>query len=213
MNEPTSRPLQHRDAERSRARILDAAERLIAERGPGAVSLADVGQSAGVSRATPSYFFASKEGLHRAVLERVFADREQATVRALAPVRTWAATPSGPLASAIRKAVADYLEFLLRRPAFVRLVTWEGLDGGGQLRRTPRASRAMHDAFSALSGRTTRTFDVDDVVLVFVSLTFTPLLQRDTLMATLTRDLGDPQVRERHVSLVTGQLMAMLDCA
>lgn len=206
-------PPRSRDADRSRRRILDAAEELFAEHGPRAVSLADIGRRAGVSRATPSYFFGTKDGVHRAVLERVFAERELATTEALAPVREWAAAPDGPLAPHLRAAVSAYLEFLASRPAFVRLVAWEGLDGGRQLRVTPRASRAMHDAFSALSGRTDHGFDVDDVVLVLVALTFTPLTQRDTLMATLGRDLRDQDVRSQHAALVAQQLLALVDAA
>ena len=69
-----------RDAERTRELILDAAERLFAEKGYEESSLADVGSAAGVSRATPGYFFGSKAELHRAVIERCFADPSVRTV-------------------------------------------------------------------------------------------------------------------------------------
>lgn len=206
-------PPRSRDADRSRRRILDAAEELFSASGPDAVSLANIGRRAGVSRATPSYFFGTKDGVHRAVLERVFAERELATTEAFAPVTQWAAVPDGPLAPRLRDAVAAYLDFLAARPAFVRLVAWEGLSGGRQLRETPRASRAMHDAFSALSNRTRHGFDVDDAVLILVALTFTPLTQTDTLMARLSRDLHDPDVRSQHASLVAKQLLALVDVA
>ena len=57
-----------RDAERSRAAILGAAEQLLAERGFDGASLADIAALAGVSRATPSYFFGSNSQL-RAISE------------------------------------------------------------------------------------------------------------------------------------------------
>ena len=54
------RPVEkERNATRSRAAILDAAERLFAERGYDATSLTEVGAAAGVSRGTPGYFFGS----------------------------------------------------------------------------------------------------------------------------------------------------------
>src|SRR5215208_1109800 len=81
---------RQRDAERSRAAILGAAETLFAERDYEAVTLSDIGDAAGVSRATPSYFFGSKEAVYAAALERVFADREAAVERAAAPLRRWA---------------------------------------------------------------------------------------------------------------------------
>ena len=65
----------------TREAVLDAAERLFAERGFEATSLNDVGAAAGVSRGTPGYFFGSKAELYRAVLERCFAE-VRAAVRA-----------------------------------------------------------------------------------------------------------------------------------
>src|SRR4029079_7563300 len=81
-----------RDAERTRELILDAAERLFAQKGYEETSLADVGKHAGVSRATPGYFFGSKAELHHAVIERCFADVRRAVregkARALASGQT-----------------------------------------------------------------------------------------------------------------------------
>ena len=69
---------RHRDAERSRSAILDAAAVLFAEQGYLATSLAAVGVRAGLSRGTPGYFFRSKAELYRAVLDRSFADALEA---------------------------------------------------------------------------------------------------------------------------------------
>ena len=49
---------RERNPARSRAAILDAAERLFAEKGYEATSLSEVGTAAGLSRATPGYFLA-----------------------------------------------------------------------------------------------------------------------------------------------------------
>ena len=64
---------KQRDADRSRAAILDAAETLFAEHGFDAVTMAQVGAAAGVSRGTPGYFFGTKEALYRVVIERAAA--------------------------------------------------------------------------------------------------------------------------------------------
>ena len=69
---------KERDADRSRAAILDAAERLFAEQGYDATSLTQVGADAGVSRGTPGYFFRSKAELYQAVLDRSFAEVREA---------------------------------------------------------------------------------------------------------------------------------------
>jgi AcrR family transcriptional regulator len=201
-----------RDATRSRAAILDAAEELFAERGFGGVSLGEVAAAAGLSRATPSYFFGSKEGVYRAVLERVFAERNAAVREAFAPVIDWAGgdTPAAGLREALNRAVGGYLAFLLERPAFVRLLQWEGLAGGEHLAAAPRDSRAIAEALEAVHQRLPG-FDVQDALLIVVSLTFSPLTQRSTFLAALGRDPDDPAARERHVALVVDQLLHLVE--
>jgi TetR/AcrR family transcriptional regulator len=213
---PAASPTRRvRDADRSRIAILDAAERLFAQHGFRGTSLGDVGAAAGLSRGTPSYFYGSKEQLYIAVLEHVFADREQATEAAFASVHEWAAHGEGSLRRALARAVGGYMAFLLARPTFVRLLEWEELAGGRALRAAPRASRAIEDAFHALRAaarrRGLRPFRVDDAVLVFVSLTFSPLTQRSTFMVALGRDLEDPATMRRHVALVVDQLLRLID--
>jgi AcrR family transcriptional regulator len=200
-----------RDAERSRVAILDAAEKLFASRGFDAASLNDVAVAAGLSRGTPSYFFGSKERLYDAVLERVFAEREEATRIAFTPLVAWSeGEGGGSLEKALARAATGYMDFLLLRPSFLRLLQREELAGGGRLREAPRDSRAIEDAFRALRAvapaRGVRAFRVADAVLLFVSLTFSPLTQRSTFMAALGHDLEDPKVRRRHVKLVADQL-------
>ena len=72
----------------------------------------------------------------------------------------------------------------------------------------------MTNAFKALRGvadaRGLRPFNVDDAVMLFVSLTFSPLTQRATFLAALERDLESPAVRQRHVSFVVDQLLHLI---
>jgi AcrR family transcriptional regulator len=204
-----------RDADRSRKTILDAAETLFAERGFEAVSLQEIGDAAGLSRGTPNYFFGSKEDLYVAVLERVFADREEATTRAFEPLRAWCESQrAGSLRRPLTHAIETYMSFLLARPAFVRLIVREELRGGEGLRRAQREATAMREALAAVRAiaakRALRSFDVDDAVLVLVSLTFSPLSQQSTFMAALGRDLRDAAVRRQHIRLVVGQMLQLL---
>jgi AcrR family transcriptional regulator len=203
-----------RDADRSRRAILDAAETLFAQRGFEGVSLQEIGDAAGLSRGAPNYFFGSKQELYVAVLERVFADREDATRRAFAPVTAWCeSTRAGSLREPLTRAIQGYMSFLLARPAFVRLIVREELRGGEGLRLAQREATAMRDALAAVRAvarkRSLRCFDVDDAVLVLVSLTFSPLSQQSTFMA-LARDLRDAAVRRQHVRLVAQQMLYLL---
>jgi len=205
-----------RDAERSREAILAAGERLFADRGFDATSIADVAAAAGLSRGAPNYFFGTKAELYVAVLERAFADREEATREAFAPLVEWAedAEAGASLEAVFGQAVDGYLKFLLSHPSFLKLLQREELAGGERLRATPRDSRAIEEAFTALrqaSGdRSLGPFDISDAVLLFVSLTFSPLTQRATFMASLGRDLSDPEIRSRHAQLVVDQLLHLL---
>src|SRR5947209_8892515 len=104
MQSPAVMRKRKRDAEHSRDVILDAAERLFAERGYEGTSLQLVGAAAGVSRATPAYFFGSKDGLYRAVFDRAFT-RVDASLRD-AYARAEGAEPR----AAITELVTAYLD-------------------------------------------------------------------------------------------------------
>src|SRR5436853_6151075 len=205
-----------RDAERSRAAILDAAEASFSEHGYDAASLNDIGAAAGLSRGTPSYFFGSKEQLYVAVLDRAFRARQEATEEAFAPVRAWAAGGEGldALRAAFERAATEYIGFLVENPGFVQLVMREELAGGRRMAARTEASTAMQDAFKALrrgaGARGLRPFKVDDAVLLFVSLTFAPASYRHTLMRAVDRDLTRPAAVRRHVKLVVDQLMHLV---
>ena len=205
-----------RDAARTRAAILDAAEHVFADRGFDAASLNDIASQADVSRATPSYFFGSKEGLYVAVLERVFSERQQAARSAFEPLEAWArGEASTSLRAALERAADGYMAFLLERPSFVRLLQHEDLAGGNHLAMTRRERNAMSQGFEALrkvaKQRGLKQFRVDDALLLFISLTFSPLTQGSTFMAVLGRDLSEPRTRQRHVALVADQLLHLID--
>jgi hypothetical protein len=55
-----------------------------------------------------------------------------------------------------------------------------------------------------------KAFKVDDAVLLFVSLTFPPLAQHSTFMASLGRDLSDAKARRRHIRLAVDQLLHLI---
>lgn len=209
-------PERTRDAERSRAAILDAATRLFATRGYDATSMSDIGAAAGLSRGAPGYFFGSKQALYGAVLTAVFSSRQQATERAFTPVRTWCDSDAGleRLPAALAAAAAGYMRFLGEHPEFVALIMREELDGGVKLSRTIRSSTAMQDAFEALrragSRRGLRPFEVSEAVLLFVSLTFAPFSYRRTLLRAVGVELTCERGLRKQARLAAAQLMNLL---
>jgi len=86
------------DAARNRLRILDAAERLFAERGPQNVSMDEVARAAGVGKGTLFRRFGDRASLARSVLSSHEAAFQEAIIRG--------APPLGPGAPAAERLVA-----------------------------------------------------------------------------------------------------------
>jgi AcrR family transcriptional regulator len=206
---------RQRDAERSRTVILQAAVELFAERGFAATTMQDIARAAGVARATPGYFFGSKEALYDAVLRHVHDERSQALNLACAPLREWAAdraAGSEALRAALEAAIDGYVAFLRRRPEFARLIEWEALAEATQLRDEPSSS--LSDAFRRVHRvrreRGLRDFDVQVVVVAVVSLCFLPVAHASTFRAGGGIDPLAPRFHARYRTQVVEAVLAML---
>lgn len=199
----TSELPRTRDADRSRAAILDAAERLFAAHGYHGTSLQGVGVAAGVSRGTPSYFFGSKEGLYRAVLERHFT-RIGEVIREIRDDAT--ARGDGP-EEVIALEIGAYIDFLVSHPTFVRLVQWEAVEGGGTLAEIEAYVAAPMQALEVIRGEVARDsfrpVDPFHLLISIAAMCWFPLAQRDTLMRALGHDpfdAGFTEARKRHIT-------------
>src|SRR4051812_503240 len=65
-------PRRERNAAATRQRLLDAAEREFAARGFAGARLREIADGAGVQPALIHHYFADKQGLYRAVLDRAY---------------------------------------------------------------------------------------------------------------------------------------------
>ncbi len=101
----------------SRALILDAAERLFAERGFARTTIKDIGRAAGVNSALLYYYFADKERLYRAVLERLVG-------RLVARTSSRLEATGSPRAR-LQAFVEAQAEVLIANPNFPRLIVRE----------------------------------------------------------------------------------------
>ncbi len=196
-----SSPEKIRDADRSRAAILDAAERLFADLGYDATSLTQVGAAAGVSRGTPGYFFGSKTDLYRAVLDRCFAEVTEA-VRA---GRARALESNESHETILAGAVSDYFDFLSARPNFIRLIEREALNGSRLPEGVSHIS-AGQEALAAISAE----LGLDDapsgeaaqLLLSIISLCWFPMIHARTVAPAVGVRLdseGEIERRKRHV--------------
>lgn len=112
-------PEKSRNAERSRRLILDAAEDLFARKGYEGTSLKEIGETAGLSRGTPAYFFGSKRGVYLAVKERLAE-----YIRSFAE-ETKSLSDSQDQKEAIAEAARGYIDFLAARPTYLRFIERE----------------------------------------------------------------------------------------
>jgi TetR/AcrR family transcriptional regulator len=190
-----------RNPERSRAAILDAAERLFARQGYDATSLNQVGASAGVSRGTPGYFFGSKADLYQAVLDRSFAEVREAVREGRA--RALASNESSE--TILAGAVSDYFDFLAARPNFVRLIEREALSGTRLPDRVSHLS-AGQEALAAMSIELglddTPSGEAAQLLLSIISLCWFPLIHARTVAPAVGVALengAELERRKRHV--------------
>jgi len=191
-----------RNADRSREAILDAAEQLFAERGYEATSLNEVGTRAGLSRATPGYFFGSKAELYRSVLNRAFAEVRAAVQSGRQRVLSGHHPPESVLAGAVR----DYYDFLASRPNFVRLMEREALGNSPTGTDISPRLAAGQEALAAISEElglgSADSSENAHLLLSIVSLCWFPLVHGSTLLRSIGLDADDPefaQERKRQI--------------
>ncbi|WP_193604614.1 TetR/AcrR family transcriptional regulator [Nocardioides dongkuii] len=110
-----------RRRERTRARLLDAAEALMSQRAPEEIRIEDVAAQAGISPASVYVHFGTKDGLLAAVTERVLAVATEA-------LRSAYAAETSPL-ERFAGVGSAYLRLLLDHPAVVKYLTVTGERG------------------------------------------------------------------------------------
>jgi len=199
---PPTPAFRGRNAERSREAILDAAEHLFAERGFEATSLSEVGTRAGLSRATPGYFFGSKAELYRAVLDRAFAEVRAAVRSGRQRVLSGQHAPEAVLAGAVR----EYYDFLAARPNFVRLMEREALGNGPDGHDIAPRMAAGQEALAAISEElglgSADSRENAHLLLSIVALCWFPLVHGSTLLRSVGLDAESPEFateRKRQV--------------
>ena len=190
---------QRRDAFATRARILRAATQEFARNGFGGARGDRIAKRARSSERMVYYYFGSKEGLFREVLESAYdalGVAEQALVL----------DDKAP-----REALAHFCRFVWRwyaeHPEFIGVLTAENQFQARHLRRSARLDVLVRPVVRLLAGLLERGerggefrpgLDAADLYVSISGLGYFPVSNRYTLSAVLGRDLADPQVLEAH---------------
>lgn len=124
------RPTQARDSARTRAAILQAAERIFAEVGEAGARTETIASAAGVNKAMLHYYFRSKEGLYRAVLHEHLKEFHRQGLEVL--------SSPGPASDILLRYVGMHFDFISARPYYPRLFLRMAMSGDKVFERLAR---------------------------------------------------------------------------
>lgn len=208
-----AKPERVRDAERTRAELLQIATAVFAEDGYSGARVDDIAERTRTTKRMIYYYFGGKEGLYLAVLENAYLGIRRAEqtldVADLDPVE------------AVRKLAELTYDHHVNHPEFIRLVSIENIHRGEFIQRLDSVRATAAPAVGLLEevlarGRAVGVFrtDVDslDVHLVISSYCVFQVANRYTFGFLFGRDLGAeknrPRLRAMIGDVVTGWLAA-----
>ena len=175
-------PLERGDAARNRVLLLDAARRLIAERGADAVSMDDIAAAAGVGKGTVFRRFGSRAGLMMVLLD----EDERASQQAF----LFGPPPLGPDAPPLDRLLAfgrDRLRFAHTHHELLSAANRDPHTGHGSPINAPYMVLRMHVRMLLASAGTTGNLDA----------------QTDALLALLDADYVEHQLDDAGQTLQT----------
>ena len=212
MQETVRRPT--RDPEATKRRILDTAESEFAESGLTGARVDTIASRTDTNVRMIYYYFGSKDGLYRAVLERVYS-RMRETEQALQ-------LDTLPPKDAIRRLTEFTFDYQQAHPNFVRLVAIENTHHAEHLSelaliRTMNAS--VIETISAIleRGKAAGLFRNDaepvGVHLLITALCFFRVANRYTLRTIFPVDPLDPSITDSHRRMLVDAVLGYLGSA
>jgi AcrR family transcriptional regulator len=193
-----------RDPEGMRRRILEAATREFATKGYGGARIERISAAAGTVDRMLYYYFGSKEGVFRAVLERTYeelgAAEQQLQLSDAEPVQ------------GMRALIAFTWSYYLHHPEFIRLLNSENLQRGEHVRHSKRVKELSFPLLSILAdllkrgeaqGKFRPGIDAVQVYLTIAALAYFYLSNRYTLSRFLGLELMAAPQRKRWLEHIT----------
>ncbi|MDT7951687.1 MAG: TetR/AcrR family transcriptional regulator [Acetobacteraceae bacterium] len=200
-----------RDAEAMRLRILDSAEEEFAHAGLTGARVDTIASRTDCNVRMIYYYFSSKDGLYRAVLERVYSrmreTEKELNLEALAP------------AEAIRRLTEFTFDYQQANPNFVRLVCIENIHRAEHLSalaliRTLNASVIETIAAILERGKRAGVFRDDaepiGVHLLMTALCFFRVANRYTLRTIFPVDPLDASLADSHRRMLVDAVLGYL---
>jgi AcrR family transcriptional regulator len=205
---------RQRDAERTRAEILDIAQREFARHGYAGARVDDMAALMRTTKRMIYYYFGGKENLYVTVLEKAYSEVRAAEsaidVQHLAPVE------------AIRTLAELTFDYHERHQDFIKLVSIENIHQAEHLRKSEALGKLGTPVVELISrileaGHASGDFvaDVDavdavDVHMMISSFCFFRIANQHTFGALFGRDLTAPEHRSRYREMVGEMVVAYL---
>ncbi|MGJ7906754.1 TetR/AcrR family transcriptional regulator [Actinopolyspora sp. H202] len=200
-----------RDADRTRADILDVATTEFSEQGYAGARVDEIAAKTRTTKRMIYYYFHSKENLYLAALERAYevirASEREVDVQGLGP------------REAIRRLAELTFDHHESHPHFIRLVTIENIHGAKHIAKSESLPGLADPALEVLSeilrsGRAAGEFrdDVDalDVHMMISAFCVFRTANRHTFKAIFDRDMLDPKHREHYRTMLGDMVLDYL---
>lgn len=204
-------PERQRDAERTRAEIVEVATREFADHGYNGARVDEIAAQTRTTKRMIYYYFGGKEQLYVAVLERAYAQIREAEqtvdVSHLDPV------------TAIRRLAEITFDHHEAHPDFIRLVSIENIHRAEHLTQAPGLVLLNTPAIQLIRdilrrGRADKLFraDVDavDVHMMISAYCFFRVANRHTFGTIFGRDLMDPATRDHYRAMLGDMIVRHL---
>lgn len=178
------------DAEETRLNILDMATAEFADKGLSGARIDEIADRTNASKRMIYYYFGSKEGLYRAVLERAY--------KAVRAVDAESRRSDMPPDAALRDVIAATFDYHNQHPEFVRLVMNENILRGAHIGEVPgirERNRAVIDTLRGIleAGANAALFrdgiDPVDLHMTISALCFYNVSNRYTFSYGFERDM------------------------
>jgi AcrR family transcriptional regulator len=202
---------RRRDPEGNRRRILEAATQEFARKGFGGARTDAIAAAAGVNERMLYYYFGSKDGLFRCVLEEAYLALIQAEraldLEALDPI------------SAFRRLVEFIWNYYLDHPELIRLVNSENLHEARHLRQSDKVGELVSPMIAVITDLLRRGeaqgvirpgIDPVQCYITIAAIGYFFLSNRHTLQTVLARDLSSQEARRAHLAHNTEVVLSFL---
>lgn len=200
---PVAQPDRTRDAERTRAEIIEVATREFADKGYAGARVDEIAAKMSTTKRMIYYYFGNKEQLYIQVLEHAYTGirtiEQNLDVDHLDPV------------DAMRQLAELTFDHHESHPDFIRLVSIENIHRAEHIARSTVLSGLANPALDVLTRILTRGHeagvfrtDVDplDIHMVISSFCVFRIANRHTFKAIFKRDMLDPTRRTHHRTML-----------